>query len=182
MKLVRRVLLLVASLLIVAGSGVRLWGGSATPIDVEDVHEWRKRGECRDCHADQATAPATAGIEPLIAASAYHTEQFRRYTHGRRGELNPAGCVACHERQACASCHAVRPESHTPDFVAPTGGSDGTDRHTLLGRLRPSACLTCHGSFVSACSECHSPAEVLPWQSAAQDELQRWSSVLDSGS
>lgn len=180
--IVRRLFLGAAVVLILAGSGVRLWGGSATPIDPQDVHEWRKRGECRDCHSSQVF-PAVVdadGTEHLINPAAYHTSKFRRYTHGRRRDLNPLGCVSCHEKQTCVSCHVLPPESHTPDFVAPTGRTDGTHRHTLLGRIRPSSCLTCHGSFVSECTGCHAPAEVQPWQSAAQDELQRWSSVLDT--
>ncbi len=64
-----------------------------------------------------------------------HTEQFRRYTHGKAEGFNAQRCAACHEQTECRACHDIMPESHTSDFVKPRG--TGMERHIMLATIRP---------------------------------------------
>ncbi len=129
-------------------------------VSSQNHHEWRKQGECLECHSQEDPA--------IMASPKYHSVQFRRYTHGRISELTSIKCYACHEISTCQACHNRMPESHTESFVS------GMARHILLGRIRPSSCLVCHQSFVSACTKCHMLAEVSPWENDAKTELLRW--------
>ena len=132
------------------------------------AHEWRKQGKCLDCHRDSAQGHTMRPPD-------YHTEQFRDATHGRTPTLTPSKCYGCHEIQTCQACHRRKPATHTESFIHPdqTNG-EGLTRHLLMGRLRPSACLVCHQSFVSECTPCHTPSEVTPWEEQALSQLVPW--------
>lgn len=142
----------------------------------ENVHEWRKRKECLECHLSHTGLKyANRDLDGvLIPPTNYHTEQFRRYTHGRTAEYTPASCFTCHEQATCHSCHNIIPENHTAGFTEPVGDSVGMQQHILLGRIRPSACLACHKSFVSQCTGCHTADETIKWENKGQRELYRW--------
>ncbi len=131
-----------------------------------DVHAWRHAGACLDCHAKQGDAEPKDGW--TITPPDSHSEQFRRYTHGRGEGFSYRRCAACHREQECGDCHARLPESHTTDFVRPRGS--GMERHILLATIRPATCLACHASFAADCVDCHTASELQPWQVRAQRE------------
>lgn len=131
-----------------------------------DVHEWRHAGECLECHSRQGDIDLKDVW--TIPPPTSHSDQFRRYTHGRVEDFSYQRCAACHRQSECADCHAHMPESHTADFVKPHGL--GMERHILLATIRPATCLTCHASFVTDCVVCHTAAELRPWQEQANKE------------
>jgi len=135
-----------------------------------DVHEWRHAGECLDCHSKQRDDDGKEGW--TIPPPESHTEQFRRYTHGKAEGFNAQRCAACHEQTECRACHDIMPESHTSDFVKPRG--TGMERHIMLATIRPATCLTCHESFLTQCVDCHTPAELRPWEEQGRKEAGEW--------
>lgn len=147
----------------------------------ENVHDWRKRGECIECHSARTALPLAAGNPQgrVIPPAEYHTDEFRRYTHGRHEKHQPQRCAACHERSACIACHARLPESHSEGFTRPQGDTPGAQRHVLLGRVRPSSCLACHGGFMHGCIDCHGPAQMLETQARAYKMLGCWAGALE---
>jgi len=147
----------------------------------EDVHQWRVEGECSDCHLQHEYAKESAGYSDVmtIPAAKTHSEQFRRFTHGKDGDSSTHNCQSCHKADSCQSCHAILPESHTTDFVKPTGQSSGSLRHVILAKTSPTSCLACHTSFVSDCSACHALEEITAWQTDASRSLARWSGMLE---
>ncbi len=147
----------------------------------EDVHKWRADGECADCHSklDYVKNPVDVKHTLLIPAAKTHTENFRRFTHGKAADLASHNCQSCHEADTCKTCHSILPETHTSDFVEPTGNSVGSLRHSILAKTNPTSCNTCHDSFVESCTACHSAKEVAPWQSNAEKSLSRWKGILN---
>jgi hypothetical protein len=147
----------------------------------EDVHQWRTEGECADCHSEHEYVEKAVDFSTTlpIPAAKTHTEQFRRFTHGKDGKFASHSCQPCHEADACQSCHARLPESHTTDFIEPTGNTAGSLRHSMLAKTNPTSCLTCHRSFVQSCTGCHATDEVMPWQKDAAVTLSRWSNLLN---
>lgn len=147
----------------------------------ENVHDWRKLGKCIECHAQRNKQEVAAGNPEgkLITPAKYHTEEFRRYTHGRTANLQPQNCASCHERSACDACHARMPESHVSDFTKPRGDTPGAQAHALYGRERPSSCLVCHKSFVTGCTGCHGARELIETQQRARAMLGPWSVLLE---
>lgn len=132
-----------------------------------DVHEWRNDGKCMECHSKQSSGEKIKeGL--VIPPPRSHTDQFRKYTHGRTENFSYQRCSSCHLKDECKSCHNVLPESHSRDFVAPAGS--GLERHIMLATINPASCLTCHKSFVVQCVGCHTPAEVKPWEEQARRE------------
>ncbi len=144
----------------------------------EDVHQWRLEGRCRDCHAGHEYVKDRPEDGAVIPPARYHSERFRRLTHGRGEGFGSHRCSACHQAQDCIACHAHPPRSHSRDFMAPTGRSPGSLRHIALARAGISGCLTCHRSFYRDCTRCHTPDEVRPWQSEAGERLMRWRDLL----
>lgn len=137
-----------------------------------NVHEWRNDGKCMQCHSQHDNIKnAINDIKPglLIPPPKSHDDQFRRYTHGRTNNFSYPRCASCHLKTECDACHNVLPESHTSDFVKPSG--NGMERHIMLASINPSSCLTCHKSFLVECVECHTAEEVKPWQRDAQQML-----------
>ncbi len=149
----------------------------------QDVHQLRADGECADCHAKQSHVTENIDLMNTLAipAAASHTPQFRRFSHGKSDDIAAQNCKSCHQLDTCKSCHAILPESHSGDFVEPTGHSNGSLRHALLGKTNISSCATCHQSFVKSCTQCHEQSEIEPWQSAADQTLEHWKSNLDWG-
>jgi hypothetical protein len=135
-----------------------------------DVHQWRHSGECLDCHSRQSDSEPKPGwtITPPVS----HSDQFRRYTHGKTESVSYQRCASCHRQQECRDCHNILPESHTTDFVKPRG--QGMERHILLATIRPATCLTCHASFITRCVGCHTPAEVKPWEELGRKGVIDW--------
>ncbi len=134
-----------------------------------NVHEWRNDGKCMQCHSQHehiknGVKDIKQGL--LIPPPKSHNEQFRRYTHGRTKNFSYQRCASCHLKTECESCHNTIPESHSSDFINPSG--NGLERHIMLASINPSSCLTCHKSFVVECVECHTAAEVKPWQEAGK--------------
>jgi hypothetical protein len=166
-------------LLVLAVLGTAVTGAYAWWIAADDPHasletrelapDWWLRGECEECHAP--------GRDGATAAPGFHTGQFRRFTHGRDPGLEPWRCGKCHTTAGCKDCHATAPPSHTPGFRRPGEGLDAR-RHAMLGRLRPSSCMTCHRSFAESCGECHTANELADWSLDARRELQRWPEFL----
>ncbi|MCW8918805.1 MAG: hypothetical protein OQL08_08335 [Gammaproteobacteria bacterium] len=135
-----------------------------------DVHQWRHAGACLDCHSQQGKIdPPDIKDGWTLPPPASHDDRFRRYSHGRGEGFTPQRCAACHRAAECSDCHARPPESHTSDFVQPRG--HGMERHILLATVRPASCLACHAPFASACTGCHTAAEVRPWEERAQQAL-----------
>jgi len=134
-----------------------------------NVHEWRNDGKCMECHSqhagnDNERKNVKAGL--VIPPPKSHTYRFRKYTHGRTQGFSYQRCSSCHLNNECKSCHNILPESHTGDFVAPSG--IGMERHIMLATINLSSCLTCHKSFVVQCTGCHTPAEVELWEEQAR--------------
>ncbi len=134
-----------------------------------DVHEWRHDGACLDCHSRQGDVELKSGWS--IPPPSSHSEQFRRYTHGKLDKQFQQ-CAACHRQTECQSCHDRAPESHTVDFMQPHG--IGMERHILLATIRPATCLTCHDAFVTQCASCHTAAELRPWEQQARQQGMNW--------
>lgn len=147
----------------------------------ENVHDWRKLGKCIECHARRNQQQIAAGNPEgkLIMPAKYHTEAFRRYSHGRSAGLQPQNCTNCHERTTCNTCHARMPESHVSGFTHPEGESQGAQVHALFGRERPSSCLVCHKTFMSGCVDCHSPKQLIETQERARKMLGPWGQLLE---
>lgn len=160
------------------------WGQSSEPgLSLgtrENIHQWRIEGECADCHSEHeyVKEKVKLGVTKAIPAAKSHTDKFRRFTHGKLEYLASHNCSSCHQTQECVACHANIPESHTQDFVAPTGDSPGMFRHIALGRNNITACYTCHRSFNKECTTCHGVDEVGPWQNEAEKASGRWREML----
>jgi hypothetical protein len=158
----RLTLLLIAVLIIIAMA-------VSNTFLKNNVHEWRHDGKCMECHSQHVVngdrrENVKQGL--LIPPPKSHTDQFRKYTHGRTQNFSYQRCSSCHLNNECKSCHNVLPESHTSDFIVPSG--IGMERHIMLATINPSSCLTCHKSFVVQCTGCHTPAEVKPWEEWAR--------------
>ncbi len=153
-------LILAAVLLVVMGARALRAGGDHPPLPAE---RWA-RGDCAQCHQDDAIA----GAHPQ-----YHADPAWATTHGRAPQARPERCLSCHTVDECRDCHALPPDTHTEGFRRPIGGDDDARRHALLGRLRPSACATCHTDVVTECAGCHAPR-----QSAAWTQDTPWQEVL----
>ncbi len=139
-----------------------------------DVHEWRNDGKCMECHSKHSDSKnIKQGL--VIPPPKSHTDQFRKYTHGRIKNFSYQRCSSCHIQNECKSCHNILPESHSSDFAKPAG--IGMERHIMLATINPSGCLTCHESFVAQCVSCHTPAEVKPWEEQARENLIEWKPV-----
>ncbi len=138
-----------------------------------DVHQWIHNGKCLECHSKhEYIDDVKLGLN--IPPSKYHTEQFRKYTHGKKAFLSIQSCSTCHEKNECLDCHNSLPDSHTRDFVKPDGV--GMERHIMLAKLGISSCLTCHNSFINDCTSCHTPSEVKPWEEKGKASLIKWDS------
>jgi hypothetical protein len=153
-----------ALVLVLAAVALVSLGARALRAGGDDPHERWARGDCGECHRDDAVA----GAHP-----AYHTEPGWDVVHGRSPQARPERCLSCHQADECRDCHARPPDTHTAGFRRPAGAGDDARRHAILGRLRPSACATCHVDVVTECDACHSPR-----QSAAWAEDTRWLEVL----
>ncbi len=147
----------------------------------ENVHEWRADGECADCHSKLEHVEQMVDFKHTlpIPAAKTHTEQFRRFTHGKGEKFSANSCKSCHEPDTCSTCHAILPETHTSDFIEPTGHSLGSLRHGMLAKTSPESCFACHRSFTEACTTCHTPGEVLPWQRDAAKSNSHWNQMLN---
>jgi len=177
-------LIVVAALLAMAGITASLLQ-TTTPAtrlgEWENVHDWRKLGKCIECHSQREHQPLAAGNPEgkLMTPAKYHTEAFRRYTHGRSAGLQPQNCSNCHERTTCDTCHVRMPESHVAEFTRPNGDTQGAQAHALYGRERPSSCLVCHKSFLTGCVDCHSPKQLIATQQRARQMLGPWGQLLE---
>lgn len=147
----------------------------------EDVHQWRADGECADCHSEHeyVTDKVDFSLTSAIPAPESHTDKFKYFNHGKGEKVGDHSCSSCHKPDACKSCHAIKPETHTRDFLEPTGESVGSLRHIALGKTNPAGCLACHQSFVTECTGCHAVSEVKPWQLKSSDRLSRWHKMLN---
>lgn len=173
-----------AAIIVILLIGVKFAQSTGTKFGLnawEDVHQWRAEGECADCHSkhDYVEKAVDFSATLPIPAAKTHTEQFRRFTHGKDGRFSSQSCQSCHEAEVCQSCHASLPESHTTDFIGPTGNTVGSLRHSMLGKTNPTSCLTCHRSLVQSCTGCHAIDEVMPWQMDASVALSRWSNLIN---
>lgn len=133
-----------------------------------DVHEWRNDGKCMECHSKH-NSDIKVKEGQVIPPPKSHSDQFRKYTHGRSQNFSQQRCASCHLKSECTSCHNVLPESHSTDFVVPTGR--GMERHIMLATINPASCLTCHKSFAIECVSCHTAAEVMPWENQARKKM-----------
>jgi len=147
----------------------------------EDVHQWRAEGKCSDCHLQHEYVKESAAYADVVTipAAKTHSEQFRRFTHGKDKNSSSHNCQSCHKADSCQSCHAILPESHSSDFVKPTGQSAGSLRHVILAKSSPASCLACHTSFVDNCTACHAQEEIMAWQTEAARPLARWNEMLE---
>ncbi len=146
----------------------------------QDVHQVRADGECADCHGKQSHVTENIDLMNTLAipAAASHTDQFKRFSHGKSDARAAQNCKACHQQDSCKSCHAILPESHSGDFVEPSGHSDGSLRHALLAKTNISSCASCHQSFVKSCTQCHEQSKAQTWQQQADKQLLHWQSSL----
>ena len=169
MSAARIVLLLLIAAGTVTAIVFALWTASADPHASVDrsalAPEWWKQGKCEECHRQDGEAGSKA--------PAYHSAQFRQFTHGRSG-MGEERCLNCHSLQGCRDCHSLAPQNHTAGFRRPGVDSLDAQRHAALARVRPSTCLTCHGSFNVTCGACHTRSETDAWALAARDALACW--------
>lgn len=159
------------SVALLAASAIH-WPTHQGPVSIWETgasHQRWEEGQCAHCHGHSA-----GGTVEVTGVPRFHEEAFRRFTHGRESDIEPRRCFACHSEERCQECHDMAPPSHTSGFRAPEGSSDDALRHVMLGRLRPSSCLRCHGSFVQDCSRCHGLDRLREWQARAQPALRRW--------
>jgi len=133
-----------------------------------DVHQWRNDGKCKQCHVLHSSNNNIKD-QLVIPAPNSHSDQFRKYTHGRSKNFSYRRCSSCHLKTECQACHNILPESHSRDFVKPAG--IGMERHIMLASINPASCLTCHKSFAVECVNCHTPAEVKPWEQQARKKV-----------
>lgn len=127
--------------------------------------DWWREGTCEKCHSPEGDAGS--------AAPRYHDEQFRQFTHGRTG-MSQERCLKCHSEDGCRDCHARAPQTHTAGFRKPAALAPDAQRHAVLARIRPSACMSCHGNFNALCGNCHTSRETEAWGEAAREPLRRW--------
>ena len=130
-------------------------------------HERWATGECATCHAAGDDAVA-------VEVPADHEQAMFLATHGRADATGTARCTSCHAPSACRDCHAAPPGSHTAGFTRPSGHDAGGLRHAMLGRLRPSSCLSCHRAPVVQCATCHAADEVRAWIDRAKSDSSSW--------
>ncbi|MAG92405.1 MAG: hypothetical protein CMJ48_01455 [Planctomycetaceae bacterium] len=145
----------------------------------EDPHLWWTQGRCKDCHRPLKDGE-TIGVGKAGERPSSHKEEHWREFHGRATGSSESRCYVCHSSNTCRDCHDHPPTTHTKEFKRPSGDGVDAARHTLLGRMRPSSCLVCHGSFVTMCTKCHAPGEVQEWQDRALSDLDHWPTLLDS--
>lgn len=127
--------------------------------------DWWRKGECEKCHSPEGDAESSA--------PRYHTGQFCLYTHGRT-DMTEDRCLKCHSAQGCRDCHSRAPQTHTTGFRKPTALAPDAQRHAVLARIRPSACMACHSNFNAMCGACHTRPETDAWAEAALVPLRRW--------
>lgn len=174
----RGFILLLLTLLALAIAVVVKWQRATDPHlslgEWERAEIWWKKGQCQECHQPLGKG-SEAVLEPQPASPPhYHADPDWAVTHGRGLRATESRCLSCHQVQNCRSCHATRPDTHSRDFVSPRGDTPGVRCHAALGRARPSACLTCHGSFTVSCSSCHTASELEPLREKAERDLERW--------
>jgi hypothetical protein len=175
---IKRLFFNVMVLIFVIALGVKFKDFNFSLETKEDVHEWRKEGKCLECHSSHYYIDQDTKKECLnIPAAKYHTEEFRRFAHGRLEGATATRCYSCHEKSSCGDCHSKMPTSHTSDFIKPLGNTTGMQRHIMLGRLRPSSCLVCHKSFKSTCIQCHTMEEAEKWEINADEVLSKWTDL-----
>jgi len=133
-------------------------------VDDVPTHDQWSAGDCASCHED----------DPPDA----HTQTRWDVQHGRAPGATPDRCVSCHPSEDCTTCHQLSPTSHTPGFVRPGAQGPEHQLHATLGRVRPSACATCHDPLTEHCTACHELTEVWPWQQAADETLAPWGALL----
>jgi len=180
----KKIILFTLILSIAGGLGANLVNSTATkviPGEWEDVHQWREQGKCLDCHTSTENFSKTnLNLDHSInLPTKYHTDKFRKFTHGRTISVNPQSCLSCHRKNTCNTCHAQMPDTHTSRFTNPTGSGDGIKYHVVIGKIRPSSCLICHKSFKNDCTSCHTLNEILPWQKKALIQLKNWKGFID---
>ncbi len=176
------VLLLIAVFVIFA-SNVKYAKSSDPNLSLgewEDVHKWRKSGDCIDCHASNISDGDLSDFDKgvTIYSASYHTEEFKKFTHGHTPDVATESCLSCHEQKSCVTCHTQMPSTHTSDFTHPGGDGDGMQLHIMLGRMRPSSCLTCHNSFVDDCTGCHTVSECEKWMIEGEEDLGKWGDIF----
>ena len=153
-----------------------LTGNHAQPRAVgADPHTRWRRGECTECHRPLDTLASSSA--PASAPPRYHREDGWALTHGRRSDAQPAKCLTCHGKQVCKACHDRAPSSHVTDFKTPRGRNSASVAHAVLARIRPSACLICHGRFADQCTGCHSIKSLEEWSQVAYSTLEPWRSA-----
>ena len=143
-------------------------------VEWERSERWWEEGRCKDCHQQLKPAQRLALDRQPSAPPRYHCDPAWPLTHGRKSVSSEDRCLACHRVETCRSCHATRPDTHTRDFVCPRGDGPGLQRHVLLARARPSACMMCHVNLVTACAACHTPREMEPLADEARQALKNW--------
>lgn len=127
------------------------------------THERYSQGDCASCHEE---------------APLYHRESNWQLTHGRAEEPLAARCATCHEPDACTECHRREPATHTAAFKQPSSDTLDSERHALLGSVRPSSCMACHQEVAADCTGCHVLGEVDEWRERGAPELERWQQLL----
>lgn len=144
----------------------------------EKTDVWREKGKCMDCHKkyDKFITDKNDKLA-VIFPTQYHTEQFRRFAHGIKQEINAESCLSCHRSDTCLSCHLKKPESHTRDFIRVAG--EGRESHTTLGRLSPTSCLVCHRNSKRECLECHVLSEMSKWEEDKHENLEKWLKIIN---
>lgn len=96
---------------------------------------------CRDCHFRAEVRP----MGPLAGTGSFHPQGWldpgTAAHHSNVAKKNIGECMACHDGNDCASCHAFyqgAPETH------PSGWATSRRRERLQ-RLNPELCSHCHG-------------------------------------
>ncbi len=138
---------------------------------------WWKQEKCSECHKPVEEVKNTAADSSRgnpTSPPKYHREPHWENMHGRVDASKRVGCFSCHEVSSCDSCHSLIPGTHTIGFSKPDGLSLGAQKHSVLGRLRPSSCLLCHRNFFSDCVGCHSPAEISALEKKGRKHLEEW--------
>lgn len=142
----------------------------------ETAHKRLYQGECRECHANLEYVKDPDAVS-FIAPAESHTEQFKRYTHGKDNYV-AGNCTSCHQKAECQSCHSKKPETHMSGFTKPFEMNAGFHLHSNLGKANPGGCLTCHQDSAATCTECHSSDTVFKWQEGTADNLAKWRELL----
>ncbi len=119
-----------------------------------------REGYCQDCHARKA------GLRPSLK----YPEQVRRNfvhrgdvltMHRLQAKTDDSGCLKCHARSECRTCHERRKVAATvkqPDERHPAGwlAKGSANFHGDQARRAIVSCATCHhGSGPGYCVDCH---------------------------